>query len=78
LYQKSKVYDHVPRVEVGELVRRLKSEEKSRVLIVDVRSHGYYDAGAKRIQGSIRLEPNQLVEELKTLPRDRDIFLYCT
>jgi membrane protein DedA with SNARE-associated domain len=78
LYQKSKIYEVVPRVEVGDLVRRLKSEEKSRVLIVDVRSHGYYDADAKRIQGSIRLEPNRLVEELKTLPRDRDIFLYCT
>ena len=78
LHQKSKIYEVVPRVEVGDLVRRLKSEEKSRVLIVDVRSHGYYDAGAKRIQGSIRLEPNQLVEELKTLPKDRDIFLYCT
>ena len=78
LYQKSKVYDVVPRVEVGEVVRRLKSEEKNRVLIADVRSHGYYDADAKRIRGSIRLEPNQLVEELKTLPRDRDIFLYCT
>ena len=78
LHQKSKIYEVVPRVEVGDLVRRLKSEEKSRVLIVDVRSHGYYDADAKRIQGSIRLEPNHLVEELKTLPRDRDIFLYCT
>jgi membrane protein DedA with SNARE-associated domain len=78
LYQKSKIYEVVPRVEVGDLVRRLQSEEKSRVLIVDVRSHGYYDADAKRIRGSIRLEPNQLVEELKTLPKDRDIFLYCT
>jgi membrane protein DedA with SNARE-associated domain len=78
LYQKSKIYEVVPRVEVGEVVRKLNSDEKSRVLIVDVRSHGYYDADAKRIQGSVRLEPNHLVEELKTLPRDRDIFLYCT
>jgi rhodanese-related sulfurtransferase len=45
---------------------------------VDVRSHGYYDAGAARIKGSIRLEPNNLTEELKTLPKDKDIYVYCT
>ena len=78
LYRKSKIYDVVPRIEVSELVHRLHSAEGGRVLIVDVRSHGYYDADAQRIQGSIRFEPNQLVEELKTLPRDKDIFLYCT
>jgi len=45
---------------------------------VDVRSHGYYDAGAFRIKGSIRLEPNNLAEELKNLPHEKDIYLYCT
>jgi len=78
LYHKSKIYDVVPRIEVSELVRLLRSPERSRVLIADVRSHGYYDADAQRIQGSIRFEPNQLVEELKALPRDKDIYLYCT
>jgi rhodanese-related sulfurtransferase len=47
-------------------------------LIVDVRSHGYYDPHADRIRGSIRLEPNNLSEEAKELPRDKDIYLYCT
>jgi rhodanese-related sulfurtransferase len=45
---------------------------------VDVRSHGYYDPGATRIQGSIRLEPNKLKETLHELPTDKDIYLYCT
>jgi rhodanese-related sulfurtransferase len=45
---------------------------------MDVRSHGYYDAGAARIKGSIRLEPNNLEEELKTLSRDKDIYVYCS
>jgi len=45
---------------------------------VDVRSHGYYDPDAARIQGSIRIEPNKLEDELKRLPRDKDIYLYCT
>jgi membrane protein DedA with SNARE-associated domain len=78
VYQKSKVYQVVPRIKVSELIHMLNSEERIRVLIADVRSHGYYDASALRIRGSIRLEPNQLLEELKTLPRDKDIFLYCT
>ena len=78
LYRKSRIYRVVPRVQVEELARKLKSEEAERILLVDVRSHGYYDHGATRIRGSIRIEPNNLSEELKTLPRDKDIYLYCT
>jgi membrane protein DedA with SNARE-associated domain len=78
LYQKNKVYRVVPRVQVEELARKLASEEKEKVLILDVRSHGYYDAGAERIKGSIRIEPNNLSQELKAIPKDRDIYLYCT
>jgi membrane protein DedA with SNARE-associated domain len=78
LYHKNKVYRVVPRVQVEELAARLAPEEKDKILILDVRSHGYYDANAERIKGSIRIEPNNLSEELKILPKDRDIYLYCT
>jgi membrane protein DedA with SNARE-associated domain len=78
LYQKNKVYRVVPRVQVEELARKLESEEREKVVILDVRSHGYYDAKAERIKGSIRIEPNNLSEELKLLPKDKDIYLYCT
>jgi membrane protein DedA with SNARE-associated domain len=78
LYHKNKVYRVVPRVQVEELAARLASEEKDKILILDVRSHGYYDAHAERIRGSIRIEPNNLSEELKILPKDKDIYLYCT
>jgi hypothetical protein len=78
LYQKNKVYRVVPRVQVEELARKLESEEREKVVILDVRSHGYYDAKAERIKGSIRIEPNNLSEELKVLPKDKDIYLYCT
>lgn len=70
-------YNVVPRVQVQELALRL-SEAAGHVQIVDVRSHGYYDAGAERIQGSIRIEPNHLEEEIKNLPKDKDLYLYCT
>lgn len=78
LYRKNRVYRVVPRVQVEELAEKLASEDGDRVLLVDVRSHGYYDPDAARIRGSIRIEPNNLSEELKNLPKDKDIYLYCT
>jgi len=78
LYRKHAVYRVVPRVQVEELWSRLAAGDKDKILLMDVRSHGYYDAGAARIKGSIRLEPNNLTEELKTLPKDKDIYVYCT
>jgi len=77
-FHKHKKYRIMPRVQAEELTARLASEEADRVLIVDVRSHGYYDIGAERIAGSIRIEPNNLEEEIKNLPKDKEIYLYCT
>lgn len=78
LYRKNKIYDVVPRVQAEDLARKLAAQDENNILLVDVRSHGYYDSGAERIKGSIRLEPNNLAEELKTLTKDKDIYLYCT
>jgi len=78
LYHKHRIYRAVPRVQVDELANRLQSEGSDKILLVDVRSHGYYDAGAERIQGSIRIEPNNLEEEINRLAHDKDIYLYCT
>jgi len=75
---KYRKYNVIPRVHVTELAARLSSDDAINVQIVDVRSHGYYDIGAERIAGSIRIEPNNLEEEIKHLPKDKDIYLYCT
>jgi rhodanese-related sulfurtransferase len=56
----------------------MASEQGGDVIVMDVRSHGYYDPGASRIAGSIRLEPNRLAEEIKSLPNDKDIYIYCS
>jgi membrane protein DedA with SNARE-associated domain len=77
-FRKYRKYDVVPRIQVEELESRLASDQKDCVLIADVRSHGYYNAGAERIRGSIRIEPNNLDDEFKNLPKDKDIYLYCT
>lgn len=77
-FVKYRRYDVVPRVQAEEIASRLAAGEADHIQIVDVRSHGYYDVGAERIFGSIRIEPNNLEEEIKNLPKDKDIYLYCT
>jgi membrane protein DedA with SNARE-associated domain/rhodanese-related sulfurtransferase len=78
LYWKHRADRIVPRVQVAELAAKLHAEGAGKILLADVRSHGYYSAGAVRIPGSIRIEPNNLTAEIKTFPRDKDIYLYCT
>lgn len=78
LYWKHRKYRVVPRVHVGELAGRLGSGEAGGIIVADVRSHGYYDPGALRIKGSIRLEPNNLLATVKDWPHDKEIYLYCT
>lgn len=68
----------VPRVHVADLAAKLQTEGSEKILLADVRSHGYYAAGAVRIRGSIRIEPNNLSAEIKTFPRNKDMYLYCT
>ena len=77
-YRRYRIADVVPRITVEELAKRLAGPDHDDVILMDVRSHGYYDSGAARIAGSIRVEPNRLSEELKTIPQDKDIFVYCT
>ena len=78
LYRKYRLLDVIPRVQALDLAHRLASDATHNMLIADVRSHGYYDADAERIAGSIRIEPNNLVEEIKNLPKQHEIYLYCT
>jgi hypothetical protein len=68
LYWKHQVYRIVPRIQVEELAAKLQTQYSERILLADVRSHEYHDPGAERIRGSIRLEPNNLSEEVKALP----------
>src|SRR5260370_31769805 len=72
LMWKGRAFRSVPRVDAGAV-----AQDAERV-VYDVRSHGYYDAKAMRIQGSVRLEPNALMQQVDSLPRDKRIYVYCT
>ncbi len=78
IYRKYRLLNVIPRVQAEELAQRLASDAARNMLIADVRSHGYYDADSERIAGSIRIEPNNLIEEIKHLPKEQEIYLYCT
>jgi membrane protein DedA with SNARE-associated domain len=67
----------IPRVPVQE-VARLMDECGDGLVVLDVRSHGYYGHKAVRIKGSSRLEPNRLVEAMHEIPEGKKIYLYCT
>ena len=66
----------------NDTVRRVSPADVARKLDVwplfDVRSHGYYEKGTMRIQGSSRLEPNGVHQNVVELPKDKELVLYCT
>jgi membrane protein DedA with SNARE-associated domain/rhodanese-related sulfurtransferase len=73
----------VEKVAARDVFERLRTATHDRLLIIaDVRSHGYYDAGMVRIKNSIRVEPSRLKEELDALREfmqpECEIYLYCS
>ena len=78
LYGRYRLTRFVRRVPVGDVAARLNLEGAPEIVIADVRSHGYYDQGEKRVRGSIRIEPNNLDAFIESLPKGAPIYLYCT
>jgi len=72
-YARHRLDRRVRRVTVADVVAR-----QGPMIIADVRSHGYYDSGAQRVRGSIRLEPNNLDAVIDSLAKNTPIYLYCT
>jgi membrane protein DedA with SNARE-associated domain len=78
-YRKFRLFRKWPRIAAAELAEKMKSPDwMNNNLLVDVRSHGYYDPKARRIKGSLRIEPNRILAEMHRLPKEKEIYLYCT
>jgi membrane protein DedA with SNARE-associated domain/rhodanese-related sulfurtransferase len=71
-------FSKAPKVQVSFLAALTEAPNPPPMVIADVRSHGYYNPGAQRIRGAIRLEPNFMSSMLWTLSKDKKIYLYCT
>jgi rhodanese-related sulfurtransferase len=78
LLLKAGASSYVPRVSAVEIARRFNSGLPHDMALYDVRSHGYYSKRSSRIRGSLRLEPNTLLQQIENLPKDKEIILYCT
>ena len=67
----------IPRALPEDVARAMSAGDAA---IYDVRSHGYYEDKATRIQGSVRLEPNALHQQQRhpDLPQGKPVYLYCT
>jgi len=66
----------IPRVRPSDAAQKVSADG---AVIYDVRSHGYYDLKATRIQGSKRLEPSALHQQRLEAPADgQPVYLYCT
>jgi len=72
---KARALRSVPFASPAEVARAMSSDS---AIVYDVRSHGYYDPRATRIEGSRRLEPNALHQFDQPTPPGTQVYLYCT
>jgi membrane protein DedA with SNARE-associated domain len=74
LWARGRALTAVPFAPPEEVARELTSGAP----VYDVRSHGYFDPKATRIQGSRRLDPNSLHQSGAEIPGEGNVFVYCT
>jgi membrane protein DedA with SNARE-associated domain/rhodanese-related sulfurtransferase len=74
LWGKGRALSAVPFAQPEDVVRELAAGAS----VYDVRSHGYFDPKATRIQGSRRLDPNALHQSGADIPGEGRVFVYCT
>jgi membrane protein DedA with SNARE-associated domain/rhodanese-related sulfurtransferase len=74
LWVRGRALSAVPFAHPNEAARELATGAP----VYDVRSHGYFDPKATRIQGSRRLDPNALHQSGAEMPEEGNVFVYCT
>jgi membrane protein DedA with SNARE-associated domain len=66
----------IARITPEELRRKIESGEQ--IFIVDLRHSSEFVSDDARLPGALRLKPEELEQLQASIPRDRDIVLYCT
>jgi hypothetical protein len=64
----------VPRITKDELKTKLGS---SGVVLLDVRAKNDWEMSNEKITGAVRMDPQTVDAWAGTLPKDKDIVLYC-
>jgi hypothetical protein len=65
---------NVPRVSKDYLKAKLGSPD---VVLIDVRAKTDWDNSNEKITGAVRMEPETVDTWSETLPKDKEIVLYC-
>lgn len=68
--------DDVPRIEPEELAARLESPNPP--VVLDVRSRSTYSTAVDAVPGSIRVQPDQVIEWSAAQKEKRPVVTYCT
>jgi membrane protein DedA with SNARE-associated domain len=66
----------IARITPDELRTRLDHGES--VFVVDLRHRVDVEAEPTRIPGAVHMDPSELERAARTIPRDRDVVVYCT
>jgi hypothetical protein len=66
----------IARITVDEL--KLKIDAGEDLVIVDLRHSMDFEADPETIPGAFRMDAKELEEKNDSLPRDREVILYCT
>jgi len=64
----------VPRILKGELKTKLGSPD---VVLLDVRAKNDWERSDEKITGAVRMDPQTVDAWAYTLPKDKEIVLYC-
>jgi membrane protein DedA with SNARE-associated domain len=79
LYERRWLVRHysVARVGIAEL-QRLLAAEPPEVLVIDLRGEQAFSRSAQMVPGARRIPPGEFDRHIDTMPRDKEIILYCT
>ena len=72
---KSSYAGEVPRITKEELKKNLCTSE---LIVLDVRTARSWDKSTQKIKCSKRVDPDNISSWAGTLPKDKEIVLYCT
>ena len=64
----------VPLIAIDELKAKLGSSD---MVLLDVRAKNDWDKSNEKITGAVRMDPETVDAWAGTLPKDKDIVLYC-
>ncbi|MBK9313680.1 MAG: hypothetical protein IPM55_05465 [Acidobacteria bacterium] len=64
------------RITIGDLKRKM--DRKEAVLIIDARSGSSYLGSSVRLKGAVHITLDELNSKIDSLPKEKEIVIYCT